>query len=616
MFSALLLWVSLWFADPKPALAAEGGVGSDEGTAVLAPVHVEGSATEVLQYDPIVPAQKEKVSGTSGSGALQRDFSDKLPLPVTDPGTPGALSQFRGLGRSVDETNVQALGIPLNLPQGGGFDLASFPQFIWSNYQFRAGPQQGGYDPRATAGTLTLVPWTAEAIRRDALRFRVSQNITHGLSQTAVGGSAQGFGELVGYSGFDSRGVTGSASARLLRSEQTGGLEATFQFLGTSITSDTPGPLNFPSPSAVQKYQRYIPVMELGYKSSNETREKLTLYYDHNRVKYDDPASFSSDGLGKQVGVEAAIIHQSWTFGASARHVDYGLEGGFQAPGENYYHLTASRVFETGHWIFDPLVQADLVSTRPVYPGASVGARREFQAHQAVFGRLGYAPKFGNLVDRYFSYPAFPLYGTNGYQGNPALSPEKDLTLVLGHEAHWKDLMSRLQFFAQYKDELFLQALLPGTTDINTTVNSGTGYSLVLQYEVGYQVLPWLSLQDSLALSHSKDNTTGQPFPYLPKLTNLTSVWAHDADSVSWRVGGVLRWVNHVTYDALGSTLPSYTLLNLEGRKRLVSWQRAAGAAAIDAVLRLENALDQHVEVTQGYPMPRQLWSFLLSATL
>ena len=611
--------VLFWFADPARVLAADtgidNGIGSGvEGTATLAPVRIEGSATEILQYDPIVPAQKEKVSGTSGSGALQRDFSDKLPLPVTDSGTPGARSQFRGLGRSADETNVQTLGVPLNTAQGGGFDFASFPQFIWSDYQFSAGPQQGAYDPRAAAGTMTLVPWTSEAIRRDAPHFRVTQNISHALSQTAVGGAVNGFGALVGYSGFDSKGVTGSAGARLLRADRDSRFDATLQFLGTSIDSKIPGMIQYPSPGAVQTYHRYLPVLELGHDSAKQVREKLTVYYDHNRVKYDDPHGYSTDDLSQQLGLEAAVVRESWTFGATARHTEYHQENGFTAPGENFYHLTTSKVFDTGSWVFDPQLQLDEVSTRPVYLGGSLGARWDFDAHQAVFARIGYAPRFATLVDRFYSLP--PAYGFPGTEGNPALAPERNVTLVAGHDGHWRSLTTRTQFFAQFKNDLFSSAPLANVANTSTTVNAGSGHSLVLQLDVTYEALSWLSLQDSLALSQSKVESTGQPFPYLPKLTNLVSAWAHDGDSRDWRVGGVFRWVNDVTYTATGSLLPSYTLLNLEARKRLLKWQRAAGAVSVDAVARLENALDQHVQVTYGYEMPRQLWSFLLSATL
>ncbi len=69
---------------------------------------------------------------------------------------------------------MQALGIPLNPPQGGGFDLSIFPQFIWSGFQYQAGPALGTFDPRGTAGSLTLLPWSAEALKLSKQATRVT----------------------------------------------------------------------------------------------------------------------------------------------------------------------------------------------------------------------------------------------------------------------------------------------------------------------------------------------------------------------------------------------------------------------------------------------------------
>ena len=113
--------------------------------------------------------------------------------------------QFRGLGRSAEDTDVQALGIPLNPPQGGGFDLSIFPQFLWASFEFQAGPALGTFDPRGTAGSLTLVPWTSQALasglagsgRAIALGstanlFQVSAAASDGKSVAAVVGTSAG----------------------------------------------------------------------------------------------------------------------------------------------------------------------------------------------------------------------------------------------------------------------------------------------------------------------------------------------------------------------------------------------------------------------------------------
>src|SRR4051812_17803177 len=87
----------------------------------LPPAVAEGSAADVLLQDPVVPVREGKPAPNTGTVGVERSLLDDLALPISASG-PGELANFRGLGRSSEDTNVQTLGIPLNGPQGGGFD--------------------------------------------------------------------------------------------------------------------------------------------------------------------------------------------------------------------------------------------------------------------------------------------------------------------------------------------------------------------------------------------------------------------------------------------------------------------------------------------------------------
>ena len=84
------------------------------------------SPIDFLAEDPIVPVLAGPVQRpTLRKASIQHTLTNDLPYAATDPSRPGQTSQFLGLGSSSEDTDVQTLGIPLNSPQGGGFDFSS-----------------------------------------------------------------------------------------------------------------------------------------------------------------------------------------------------------------------------------------------------------------------------------------------------------------------------------------------------------------------------------------------------------------------------------------------------------------------------------------------------------
>jgi hypothetical protein len=227
----------LFFSLALSALAlASPSWADDEFT--LPPIIREASPVDSLSLDPIIPSRKQETSLSSGSGSVDKNFEDEMPLSVTDPGRPGSLTQFRGLGDRAEDTNVQTLGIPLNYPQGGGFDLSSFPQYFWNDYRFTLSPSLSALDPRGVSGTLSLTPWTAQALnasisgpRNRFTTLYAGEDLQQVSASTVVPNRAA---ILAGYSNGNATGPTGSISARLLQTDQ---VDLKFHFLATRIDS-------------------------------------------------------------------------------------------------------------------------------------------------------------------------------------------------------------------------------------------------------------------------------------------------------------------------------------------------------------------------------------------
>ena len=136
-----------------------------ESEVILPLITKTGAPAEVLMDDPIVPARKGKVSLNSAAGSIQNSLQNQLPIPITDSGKPGNLGQVRGFGPSAEDVDVQAFGLSLNPPQGGGFDLSTFPQFLWSSFNFQSGPALNSMNQSAASGTLRLIPWSVQALK-------------------------------------------------------------------------------------------------------------------------------------------------------------------------------------------------------------------------------------------------------------------------------------------------------------------------------------------------------------------------------------------------------------------------------------------------------------------
>ena len=561
--------------------------------------------------DAVVPSYEGPANLGSGSGTLQKSLSDQLALPVVGMENPGGVVQFRGLGRSAEDTDVQALGIPLNPPQGGGFDLSIFPQFLWAGYEYQAGPALGTFDPRGTAGSLTLVPWTAQALGSGAFSGRIS-----GLGSTAnvyqvsaAASDGKSLAVVAGSSSGDAQGPSAALSGRWRLSE---GEVLSFHLLMTDIDAKTPGPANY-TPFAHQQTVRGIPLVQLDSRVGSDGLLKSSVFFDDEYLRWQDPASSSLPATQDhilQLGTENALLVGDWKFGAGLRGVRYGRLG-FDDQSEMILNLLASRTFEPGRGLLiEPTVRAVGVSDYAVEPEASLGVRGAIGEQAAWFVRGGMARHFPSMLNRFYSYGGF--VGYPGFTANPALQPERDWTATTGVEFKGRRLQAGLQAYGQVAQDAQVVALLDPTH--NTELNLGEARIASLMGNLRIEAAPWLDLGGSFTLSASQLTQTGVAFPGLPGWLSVASVGVHSDGELA---GGGHRWEGRIferissvsVADASGDLLPAYHEEDLEFRARIIG-------DAWTSVLRVEDLTDQRPQLVAGYPGFGRTVSVLVSRGL
>lgn len=585
----LLAFASAVLAFP-PAQASEGA------DWVLAPILVEGTPAEALSQDPIFRGLEGELHGPVGSGELGRAFQDAIPLPVADRGHPGAASSLIGLGRSSEDTGVQTLGIPLNPPQGGGFDLSTFPQFMWGTYRYQPGHVPGQPDPRGVGGSLVLTPWTQSALGSIDTGMRFSQFYSGaGLMQFSVAGKSRDrVAALFGYSDGDARGPSGSLSGRWA----AGQVKGKYHLLGTRIDAVSRGSTTLPTPNARQLTARMIPVVQADFPLEGGGLVKTSFFYDGTYLRYDNPdTGFATRDQARQGGFESALLWREWKAGLGLRGASF-QQTGFQAPSETIFNFHLANAYEAGSTFVEPTLQLTGVSRLGILPSASIGARRKLGEGAALFGRIGVTRRFPSLLDRYYVAP--------GFTGNPALKPERDWTIQLGGEGRGEGWSTSLQGYVQLREDAQL------TLGVPTPSNSGTARVLAVVHEAGVDLFDGLELTHALNLASSRVTATGRAFPYLPRATEVLGLRTHGpgADPL-WEARAAARLASSVTTPS-GGQLGGYGFLDLSARGRLFG-PGSGTFQSLDLSGRLENVFDRPIEFIEGYPTPGRVFSVALT---
>ena len=243
---------------------------------------------------------------------------------------------------------MQTLGIPLNYPQGGGFDFSTFPQFFWSDFRFQPGPSPAGLDPRGVAGTMTLLPWTAKALSDKAPESRYTGLYSNSdLTQISI--SAK-YKDQVAVLAGDSSGLANGPSASISgRLYEDASLSLRYHLLFTDIDAE----IEENPPEAIVEHSttlRTIPVLQADWKITPELLLKSSVYYDNNYLRTDDPSggSFSQERTD-QFGFENALFYQGWKLGANTREIRYNATAAGENPfkeNENVSTFQISKLFK------------------------------------------------------------------------------------------------------------------------------------------------------------------------------------------------------------------------------------------------------------------------------
>ena len=263
---------------PMAAFAAE-----TRETRLPTMVVEDASPTDLLNQDPLLPLQSGESSTVNGSGNAQKSLLDHIPLNSTSYGKAGTLSQFRGLGRSADDTQVQSLGVSLNPAQGGGFDFSTFPQYLWSDFQFQLSPGLAALDARANSGVVSLIPWTQSALASKGKGARLTGfGASSSLGQFSVGvKTTDDFAILAGWSVGAAQGPSGSVSGRW----GSGAIRGHYHLLATNLKSEISGPFQARTPEARLRTVRVIPIFQVDADLSQSMLLKTSFFYDSNYLQ-------------------------------------------------------------------------------------------------------------------------------------------------------------------------------------------------------------------------------------------------------------------------------------------------------------------------------------------
>lgn len=547
----------------------------------LPPTVIEAPPLEALSYDPLLPEDRSK---TGMRGSLSGEWSARAPLPLNDYGRRGTLAQFRGYGRTADDTSVQTLGIPLNPPQGGGENLAVFPSFLWSSSRFQAGAASTPLDPLASSGALTLDLWSAAAARVRASTAEVTQMLSSDLQQSAFGWAGADERHALalrgGLSLGNARGYSGSLSAR--RTLGTQGARVQFHLLTTDLEEKSEGSRSFPTPGATTRTLRTLPVLEW---SSDPW--KASVFGDVSRRDYKAGTSSTSDQPA-QGGAQFAYLTPDWTLGLSGRLTHYRGSAlgevrestGAVVGARRFTALSA--LMEVGAGVRPRFSSR---SSAQLAPTMNVGARWEQASRDVLYARGGWTTKLASLSDRFYSIPGF-------FEPNPNLGTEQTSSLLVGWETPLSErITQRLETLYQHKRELHLLTSIGGGK--YQVRNADSADLLHLRHKVQIE-LSAFALSSDLLFTSTQVGAAGNALAYSPAFMHrLRAGWTEGR----WNLGTTLRTQTSVRATS-GRTLGGHGTWDWEAAYNL-----RAAPVELEFSLTLENTLDRSIEWIEDYPV-------------
>lgn len=591
---------------------------AEDDVVVLDPVISDGTPAESLKFDPIIPAYTGKTQGRVSTGNVAKEIANDLPFHSSGSLRPGNESGFVGIGKGTEETDVNILGIPLNRPQGGGSDLATFPQYFWSGYNYQIGPSLGAFDPRGVGGSLTLRLWTQDHMGTDSQRATAFHS-TRKIQQFSYGRSAEKYAAVAGVTTGE---VYGPALAFSAKAYEDGATKLTTHLLFSDTEAKSFYSEKTPTTNAYQRTDRLIPVVQLDHRMTSGSLLKSSFFYDFTFVKYDVEYQARKKQIKRthQIGNETAFLMGNTRVGFGLRNVSYKRESATaieNIPEEQILNLQATHTYKFDSLKFEPTLGATAVTRKGLFPYLTAGLRHDTPSENGIglgqFLRIGFHRRFPSLLDRYYEFSQFIGTRTMVALPNAGLRPENVRSIELGADCSKGDYRSQITFFARdYKHARYTSvttvAGVPFPTDYYQIQNAGDAYVYGFTHAQDLHAFPILDIGTRMTYQQSKIKDLGAEFPYSPRWVGILKFDLHDSEN---RYG--LEIVNKAAEHFLSYTesssnptqLPSYYYMDLFGRVRVI--------ADVTLIAGVENVFDREIQYQSTTPTEGRVYS--LSAT-
>lgn len=562
---------AIFFA--HPAFAAE-----TEYT--LEPIVVKASSSfDSLGEDHFLPQKKIKFDHTR-AGSL--DSLDKHePFPSTNEGYPsGAKGSTLG-GRSMDDVQVSTLGVPLNLPQGGGPDLSFFPSYLWSGLSISTVPSFAGFSPQGVSGSMQFDLWTRTQVRERKFSSsfsRVTGHTDRQIQNFSVATKKENIAIMGGMNFGLQTGPAGSMSYYFIRKPKSHFL---FHVLGTDQDGASPGSKRIPSPLMRKKSWRVIPVLESHQEFGDEENPLIwesTYYADLHQMVF-SPAAYPSSDRTQQYGTENALRWGANTIAFTARLVDY-QSSTFGSVRE--WPVLAQYSYESSlseEWKMRLAGGGNWVSSVGFAPTARVSFKNIPSDTLNWFYELNSLAKMPTLTSRYYFIPGV-------YSGNPNLKVERVNALISGFQTKGERLDTTTTFKAEYRNQIQV-----GTS--TTVINDGNATLFSLKEDLSWRITAKYQNEFGVLLTYSKLANSGLPYPNLPYFSILWG--ASYTFNDHFKLNRNMRYVGHSTQSG-GGHHGHYFLMDMS-----LDYSPVEGTTL---TLGCDNLTDRRAEVVVDYPLP------------
>lgn len=587
----------------------------------LDPVIADGTPADALKFDPVVPSLKAKTTLRASNGGIAKDLSNSIPYHFSDNTRAGNVVNFSGAVKAAEEVDVNVMGIPLNAPQGGGFNLTSFPQYIWNGFNFQVGPALGAYDPRGVAGSLSLRLWTQEALFTEESGYRITGfHSTSHVQQLSVGyDNGKDLGILAGMSTGKVQGPAGSVS---YRAYESGRFKSKIHLIATDQKVQDFQSERSTQATADYRTVRFIPIVQADYQFTPSVLLKTNFFYDDTYLETDDPTNATGVQHERshimQGGVETALISGKTKIGLGVRQVDFNRLT-FTAPRESILNLQATHTIKSGEYTLDPTIGATAITRFGLKPMATLGIRRDITIDESSsygnFLRIGYHNRFPSLIDRYTIYVIPGFSGLPYAIANPGLDVEKVISSELGADYHSSDLNASITAFARFsKDTRYYQTAVinyagpPTVTRSGKVINYGDSYTFGILPSVDYRALPVLTLGAKVNWTKARYETAHEAVLYQPEWVGILTADLHDSQD---RYGFTI--IQKLATSFLSGSEESTAFTRLPGYGYVDLSARAKFTDSVSGSLGVENVFDRKIQFRKSQPTQGRI--YVMSAT-